>query len=105
MTTASGLMEIAIAITFAALALGQILCMARLAIGPTSGDRVLALDTMVINSLGLIVVLLIPLQMTAIRRRGSASRNQRDETPVTSIDPWVESARRMSADEPQDDQS
>ncbi|GGB14023.1 K+/H+ antiporter subunit F [Allosediminivita pacifica] len=57
MTTASGLMEIAIAITFAALALGQILCMARLAIGPTSGDRVLALDTMVINSLGLIVVL------------------------------------------------
>ena len=55
--------------------------------------------------LALIVVLLILLQMTAIRRRGSASRNQRDETPVTSIDPWVESARRMSADEPQDDQS
>ena len=55
--------------------------------------------------LGLIVVLLILLQMTAIRRRSSASRNQRDETPVTSIDPWVESARRMSADEPQDDQS
>ena len=31
--------------------------MVRLVIGPTSGDRILALDTMVINALGLVVVL------------------------------------------------
>ncbi len=57
MTTASGLMGIALIIAFGALALGQILSMVRLVLGPTSGDRILALDTMVINALGLVVVL------------------------------------------------
>ena len=31
--------------------------MVRLVIGPTTGDRILALDTMVINALGLVIVL------------------------------------------------
>ncbi|MCL3881197.1 K+/H+ antiporter subunit F [Marivita sp. GX14005] len=50
-------MNITLMIALASLALGQILSMVRLVIGPTSGDRILALDTMVINALGLIVVL------------------------------------------------
>mgnify|MGYP001814210012 CR=1 FL=1 len=57
MTTAAGLLDIAVAIAFVALALGQILSMVRLMLGPTTGDRILALDTMVINALGVIVVL------------------------------------------------
>ncbi|MFP7569971.1 K+/H+ antiporter subunit F [Marivita sp. S2033] len=57
MMTAEGLMEIAIGIAFVSLAIGQILSMVRLILGPTSGDRILALDTMVINALGLVVVL------------------------------------------------
>lgn len=57
MTAASGLMDIALIITFIALVLGQILSMVRLILGPTPGDRILALDTMVINALGLVVVL------------------------------------------------
>ncbi len=61
MTTASGFLEIALTIAFVALALGQILSMVRLVLGPTPGDRILALDTMVINALGLVVVLGIQL--------------------------------------------
>lgn len=57
MTSAAGLLDIALIITLIALALGQVLSMVRLVIGPTSADRILALDTMVINALGLIVVL------------------------------------------------
>jgi len=57
MTIASFLLEIALVVTFVALALGQILSMVRVVIGPTPGDRILALDTMVVNALGLIVVL------------------------------------------------
>ncbi|WP_410000774.1 MULTISPECIES: K+/H+ antiporter subunit F [Roseovarius] len=49
-------MDIAIVISFVALALGQILSMVRLVLGPTPGDRILALDTMVINALGLVVM-------------------------------------------------
>ena len=44
-------------IAFVALALGQILSMVRLVLGPTQGDRILALDTMVINALGLVILL------------------------------------------------
>lgn len=44
-------------ITLIALAVGQLLSMVRLIMGPTTGDRILALDTMVINALGLVVVL------------------------------------------------
>ncbi|MBW4706632.1 K+/H+ antiporter subunit F [Roseobacter sp. YSTF-M11] len=57
MTEAADIMNIAIAIAFVTLVLGQILSMVRLVLGPTSGDRILALDTMVINALGLVVVL------------------------------------------------
>ena len=57
MIFATQLMEIALAITFVPLALAQVFSMVRLVLGPTSGDRILALDTMVINSLGLVIVL------------------------------------------------
>lgn len=57
MTSAAGLFEIATIVAFVSLALGQILSMVRLVLGPTPGDRILALDTMVINALGLVVVL------------------------------------------------
>ena len=57
MIFATQLMEIALAITFVTLALAQVFSMVRVVLGPTSGDRILALDTMVINSLGLVIVL------------------------------------------------
>jgi multicomponent K+:H+ antiporter subunit F len=57
MTFAAGFLDIALSITFVALVIGQILSMVRLILGPTSADRILALDTMVINALGLVVVL------------------------------------------------
>ncbi|WP_299757779.1 K+/H+ antiporter subunit F [uncultured Boseongicola sp.] len=57
MMFATELMRIALAITFVTLALAQIMSMVRLVLGPTTGDRILALDTMVINSLGLVIVL------------------------------------------------
>ena len=57
MILATQFLNVALAITFVALALGQILSMVRLVVGPTSGDRILALDTMVINALGLVIVL------------------------------------------------
>lgn len=57
MSAAVDVLDIAIAITFLALAVGQVLAMIRLVLGPTVGDRVLALDTMVINALGLVIML------------------------------------------------
>lgn len=57
MTITSGVLDIALVVAFVALSLGQVLSMIRLVLGPTSGDRILALDTMVINALGLVVVL------------------------------------------------
>ena len=57
MILATQFLNVALAITFIALAIGQVLSMVRLVIGPTSGDRILALDTMVINALGLVIVL------------------------------------------------
>jgi len=57
MTTASGFLDFAVVVGFVSLALGQILSMVRVVFGPTPGDRILALDTMVINALGLVVVL------------------------------------------------
>ena len=57
MTTAATLLDISLVIAFLTLALGQVLSMVRLVMGPSSGDRILALDTMVINALGLVVVL------------------------------------------------
>ncbi|MEM6498676.1 MAG: K+/H+ antiporter subunit F [Pseudomonadota bacterium] len=55
--TAAEILNIALIVSFIVLALGQILSMVRVVIGPTSADRILALDTMVINALGLVVVL------------------------------------------------
>ena len=57
MTIATGFLNITIMIAFVALALGMILSMVRLVRGPNPGDRILALDTMVINALGLVVLL------------------------------------------------
>lgn len=54
---AAHLLDVAVVIAMLSLAAGQILSMVRLAIGPTPGDRILALDTMVINAIGLVVVL------------------------------------------------
>ncbi|MFN3207772.1 MAG: K+/H+ antiporter subunit F [Roseovarius sp.] len=56
MSSPADIMDIAIVISFVSLALGQILSMVRLVLGPTPGDRILALDTMVINALGLVVM-------------------------------------------------
>jgi multicomponent K+:H+ antiporter subunit F len=57
MILATQFLNAALAITFVSLALGQLMSMVRLILGPTSGDRILALDTMVINALGLVIVL------------------------------------------------
>ena len=57
MSSAASFLDIALIISFVALALGQILSMLRLVPGPTPSDRILALDTMVVNALGLIIVL------------------------------------------------
>ena len=50
---------ITIALIFAlvCVALAQVLAMVRLVIGPYAGDRILALDTMVVNAIALIVLL------------------------------------------------
>ena len=57
MTNATALLDIALIIAFGALAMGQMFSMVRVVIGPTKGDRILALDTMVINALGLVIAL------------------------------------------------
>lgn len=57
MTSAETLFDLALILSLIVLAIGQVLSMVRLAIGPTAGDRVLALDTMVINALGLVIAL------------------------------------------------
>lgn len=49
--------DIAIYVSLSAVSLAQILAMVRLVIGPEIGDRILALDTMVINAIALIVLL------------------------------------------------
>lgn len=57
MSFASGFMDFALIVAFVSVAIAQALSMVRLIIGPSTGDRILALDTMVINALGLIVLL------------------------------------------------
>ncbi len=56
MMPAEEFLNIALTIAFAALAVSQLLAMVRLVIGPGTGDRILALDTMVVNAIGLIVL-------------------------------------------------
>ena len=57
MSFATDLMHNAMLFAFAVVAIAQVLSMVRLVIGPTIGDRILALDTMVVNAIGLIVLL------------------------------------------------
>lgn len=51
------MLDYALCIAFGAVSLSQILAMVRLLKGPWTGDRILALDTMVGNAIGLIVLL------------------------------------------------
>lgn len=55
--TASVVLDYALAFGFAAFALALLLNLVRLLMGPTAMDRVLAVDTMVINVIALIVLL------------------------------------------------
>jgi multicomponent K+:H+ antiporter subunit F len=57
METAMQFMNAALVIAFVLVALSQVLSMVRLVIGPSTGDRILALDTMVVNAIGLIILL------------------------------------------------
>lgn len=57
MSFALGLMNIALVIAFIVVVAAQIMSMIRLVIGPDTGDRILALDTMVVNAIGLVVLL------------------------------------------------
>lgn len=57
MSEATDLMNLALVVAFVAVVLAQVMSMVRLVIGPSTGDRILALDTMVVNAIGLIVLL------------------------------------------------
>lgn len=57
MNFATDLVNVTLLLGFAVLAVSQIMAMIRLVIGPDTGDRILALDTMVLNAIGLIVLL------------------------------------------------
>ncbi|MFK7745923.1 MAG: K+/H+ antiporter subunit F [Roseobacter sp.] len=57
MSFATDLMNIAMVLAFVVLAISQVMAMVRLVIGPDTGDRILALDTMVIYAIGFIVLL------------------------------------------------
>ncbi|MEP1765793.1 MAG: K+/H+ antiporter subunit F [Sulfitobacter sp.] len=57
MTLALELMDYALMGAFVVVGLCQIMAMVRVVIGPNTGDRILALDTMVVNAIGLIVLM------------------------------------------------
>ncbi|MEH6831811.1 K+/H+ antiporter subunit F [Sulfitobacter sp.] len=57
MTLALDLMNYALMLAFAIVGLSQLMAMVRVVIGPDTGDRILALDTMVVNAIGLIVLM------------------------------------------------
>lgn len=57
MNIADSFMNLSLIIGFVALSMAQVMAMIRLIIGPSTGDRILALDTMVINAIGLIILL------------------------------------------------
>ncbi|WP_375280268.1 K+/H+ antiporter subunit F [Pseudooctadecabacter sp.] len=57
MMPAEDLMSWGVVVAFAIIAISQVLAMVRLVIGPGTGDRILALDTMVVNAIGLIVLI------------------------------------------------
>ncbi|MCX7564744.1 K+/H+ antiporter subunit F [Sulfitobacter sp. F26169L] len=51
------LMNYALIAAFVVIGLCQMMAMIRVVIGPSTGDRILALDTMVVNAIGLIVLM------------------------------------------------
>lgn len=57
MNMAIDFMNTTVMIAFVIVALAQVMAMIRLFIGPGSVDRILALDTMLINAIGLVVLL------------------------------------------------
>ena len=59
------LYDLALVFAFVAVSLAQLMAMVRLVIGPDVSDRILALDTMVVDAIGLIVLIGIA-QGTAI---------------------------------------
>lgn len=50
------MIETALSIALGCVGLATLLCFARLMVGPTWADRILALDTLVINAIALIVL-------------------------------------------------
>ncbi len=57
MMDAAAFFDTSLIVAMVALIVGQLMCMTRLVMGPTVGDRILALDTMVINAIGLVIAL------------------------------------------------
>lgn len=57
MTMGYDFMTVSVYVAFATVCISQLMAMIRLVIGPDTGDRILAIDTMVINAIGLIVLL------------------------------------------------
>lgn len=57
MILATDLMNYALILAFVIVGLCQLMAMVRVVIGPDKGDRILALDTMVVNAIGLIVLM------------------------------------------------
>lgn len=57
MSLAQDIMNGTLILGFVIVSLAQVMAMIRLVIGPSTGDRILALDTMVINAIGLVVLL------------------------------------------------
>jgi multicomponent K+:H+ antiporter subunit F len=57
MSLALELMNGTMILGFVIVSVAQVMAMIRLVIGPSTGDRILALDTMVINAIGLVVLL------------------------------------------------
>ncbi len=57
MTLATEMMNYALILAFVIVGFCQIMAMVRVVIGPDTGDRILALDTMVVNAIGLIVLI------------------------------------------------
>ncbi len=57
MTLLSTIMDVCLYVALIAVSVAQVMAMIRLWKGPSTGDRILALDTMVINAIGLIVLL------------------------------------------------
>lgn len=57
MTFLEDVMGVILIAAFVVLSVSQLMAMARLVIGPDAGDRILALDTMVLNAIGLVVLL------------------------------------------------